>query len=78
MLLEEELVAVDLLSDNWSLLPLPYLVSLHASAVTCACYVSDVTQAIYDQIVAAGKAQSQGTYSESVSCDLFLNRCAST
>lgn len=67
VLLEEELVAVDLQSENWSQLPLPYLVSLHASAVTCAAYVSNVAPPVYEQILAAGKAQSNGAFSDSVS-----------
>ncbi|XP_046663289.1 lethal(2) giant larvae protein isoform X3 [Homalodisca vitripennis] len=64
VLLEEELVAVDLTSDSWNPLQQHYLVSLHASAVTCSTYVSDVSQAVYDQIVAAGKQQSQGIFSD--------------
>ncbi|XP_054281586.1 lethal(2) giant larvae protein homolog 1-like isoform X1 [Macrosteles quadrilineatus] len=64
VLLEEELVAIDLQSEDWRMLQLPYLVSLHASAVTCATYVSDITPDVYDQIVAAGQAQSKGIYSD--------------
>ncbi|XP_069685247.1 lethal(2) giant larvae protein homolog 1 isoform X2 [Periplaneta americana] len=64
VLLEEELVAIDLLSDDWRMLSLPYLVSLHASAVTCSQHVSGVTQELWDSIVAAGKKQTQDLYSD--------------
>lgn len=40
VLAEEELVAIDLRCKDWKMMSLPYLVSLHASAVTCSQYVS--------------------------------------
>lgn len=40
VLAEEELVVIDLLSEDWKMMSLPYLVSLHASAVTCSQHVS--------------------------------------
>lgn len=40
VLAEEELVAIDLKDENWKMMNLPYLVSLHASAVTCTQYIS--------------------------------------
>lgn len=40
VLAEEEIVVIDLLSDEWKMMALPYLVSLHASAVTCSQHVS--------------------------------------
>lgn len=40
VLAEEEIVAIDLKDENWKMMSLPYLVSLHASAVTCSQYVS--------------------------------------
>lgn len=64
VLLEEEIVAIDLLSDDWRMLSLPYLVSLHASAVTCSQHVSGIPQELYDNIVAAGKKQTQDIYSD--------------
>lgn len=66
VLLEEELLAIDLLSDDWRLISLPYLVSLHASAVTCSQHVSDVPQDIWNSILSAGKLQAQEQYSERV------------
>uniref|UniRef100_A0A0V0G3S9 Putative tomosyn n=1 Tax=Triatoma dimidiata TaxID=72491 RepID=A0A0V0G3S9_TRIDM len=63
VLAEEELVALQLNGTDWPMLPLPYLVSLHASAVTCSTYVSDVPQSTWDNIVAAARAQVAGLYS---------------
>lgn len=40
VLAEEEIVAIDLKDESWKMMNLPYLVSLHASAVTCSQYVS--------------------------------------
>jgi lethal(2) giant larvae protein len=60
-------MAIDLLSDDWRMLPLPYLVSLHASAVTCSQHVSGVPQDLWDNIVLAGKKQTQDLYSDRVS-----------
>lgn len=71
VLAEEELVALQLNATDWPMLPLPYLVSLHASAVTCSTYVSDVPQSTWDNIVAAGRAQVAGVYSSAVR-KLFL------
>lgn len=42
VLAEEELVVIDLLSDDWKMMSLPYLVSLHASAVTCSQHVAGI------------------------------------
>lgn len=67
VLAEEELVGIDLTSENWNMLSLPYLVSLHASAVTCSTYISDVPQSLWDDIIAVGATQTQGVYSDAVS-----------
>lgn len=40
ILADEELVAIDLQSEDWKMMNLPYLVSLHASAVICSQHVS--------------------------------------
>lgn len=42
VLAEEELVAIDLKDENWKMMNLPYMVPLHASAVTCSQYVSGI------------------------------------
>ncbi|PNF23205.1 Protein lethal(2) giant larvae [Cryptotermes secundus] len=64
VLLEEELLAIDLLADDWRMLSLPYLVSLHASAVTCSQHISGVPQDLWQNIMLAGKKQTQDLYSD--------------
>lgn len=59
VLCEEELVAIELSSDNWGQLSPPYLVSLHAAAVTFSQHVSNVPQWLWDDIVSAGKVQME-------------------
>lgn len=63
VLAEEELVAIDLQSDEWLQINLPYLVSVHASSVTCSQYVSDVSQELWDRIEACGEKQMEGQFS---------------
>ncbi|XP_076673089.1 LLGL domain-containing protein l(2)gl isoform X3 [Andrena cerasifolii] len=64
VLAEEEVVAIDLTNPEWKMMALPYLVSLHASAVTCSQHVPNVPEELWDNIVAAGKAQTEHLYSE--------------
>ncbi|XP_029032349.1 lethal(2) giant larvae protein homolog 1 isoform X2 [Osmia bicornis bicornis] len=64
VLAEEEVVAIDLINPEWKMMALPYLVSLHASAVTCSQHVPNVPEELWDSIVAAGKAQTEHLYSE--------------
>lgn len=63
VLAEEELVAIDLKDENWKMMNLPYLVSLHASAVTCTQYVSGVPEELWEHIKDAGKVQTSHLYS---------------
>uniref|UniRef100_A0AAU8EGR6 Lethal (2) giant larvae n=1 Tax=Grapholita molesta TaxID=192188 RepID=A0AAU8EGR6_GRAMO len=63
VLAEEELVAIDLCDPRWRPLRLPYLVSIHASAVTTAQLVDNVASNVYDNIVAAGQQQTEDVYS---------------
>ncbi|XP_034830505.1 lethal(2) giant larvae protein homolog 1 isoform X3 [Maniola hyperantus] len=65
VLVEEELVVIDLCDDKWRPLRLPYLVSVHACAVTTATLVDNVADNVYDNIVAAGNKQTENVYSES-------------
>ncbi|XP_072932199.1 lethal(2) giant larvae protein homolog 1 isoform X2 [Epargyreus clarus] len=65
VLAEEELVVIDLCDARWRPLRLPYLVSVHASAVTTAQLVDAVAHNVYDNIVAAGEQQTENVYSES-------------
>ncbi|XP_013142999.1 PREDICTED: lethal(2) giant larvae protein, partial [Papilio polytes] len=64
VLAEEELVVIDLCDARWRPLRLPYLVSVHASAVTTAQLVDNVAHNVYDNIVAAGQQQTENVYSE--------------
>ncbi|XP_029173116.1 lethal(2) giant larvae protein homolog 1 isoform X2 [Nylanderia fulva] len=66
VLAEEEVVAIDLTNPEWKMMPLPYLVSLHASAVTCSQHVPNVPDELWEAIVAAGKAQTEHLYSDKV------------
>ncbi|XP_043243903.1 lethal(2) giant larvae protein homolog 1-like isoform X3 [Amphibalanus amphitrite] len=59
VLAEEELVAVDLSSEGWPTHQLPYLSSLHSSAITTASYVTDCSETAYRRLVAAGERQRQ-------------------
>lgn len=65
VLAEEELVVIDLCDEKWRPLRLPYLVSIHASAITTAQLVDNVAANVYDNIVAAGQQQTENLYSES-------------
>ncbi|XP_033127538.1 LLGL scribble cell polarity complex component 2-like isoform X3 [Anneissia japonica] len=57
VLVEEELVFIDLQSEGWPSFTLPYLSSLHASAITCSHHVSNVPSELWDKISAAGEQQ---------------------
>ncbi|KAK4874231.1 hypothetical protein RN001_013591 [Aquatica leii] len=63
VLADEELVAIDLLSEDWRMMNLPYLVSLHASAITCSQHVSGVPEELWEQLKDAGRAQTNNLYS---------------
>ncbi|XP_015589197.1 lethal(2) giant larvae protein homolog 1 isoform X2 [Cephus cinctus] len=64
VLAEEELVAIDLTNPDWKMMALPYLVSLHASAVTCSQHVPNVPEELWDAILSSGKAQTEHLYSD--------------
>ncbi|XP_026673105.1 lethal(2) giant larvae protein homolog 1 isoform X2 [Ceratina calcarata] len=64
VLAEEEVVAIDLTNPEWKMMALPYLVSLHASAVTCSQHVPNVPEELWENIVTAGKAQTEHLYSD--------------
>ncbi|KAG7211969.1 hypothetical protein KM043_011171 [Ampulex compressa] len=66
VLAEEEIVAIDLTNPEWKMMALPYLVSLHASAVTCSQHVPNVPEELWEAIVSAGKAQTEHLYSDKV------------
>lgn len=73
VLLEEELVAVDLTTSEWRPIPLPYLISLHCSAVTALTYVNDISESVWDTLVNVGKKQNEESHSSLVSRNWILS-----
>lgn len=69
VLAEEELVAIDLDSDKWPSFQLPYINSLHSSAITCSQHVSNVPEQLWTKIVDVGQAQ-MSVYSKRASIDV--------
>lgn len=48
VLLEEEFVAIDLTTEGWPQFKLPYLYSVHSSAIICTHYVNNVSKKFYE------------------------------
>ena len=61
MLLEEEFVAIDLTSEGWPQYKLPYLYSVHSSAIICTHYVNGVSRKFYDSLVAEARQIFEAT-----------------
>ncbi|KAL8573601.1 hypothetical protein ACOMHN_007154 [Nucella lapillus] len=59
VLVEEEVVVIDLSTKGWPTFRLPYLHSIHSSAITCTQHVINVPQQLWQKLVDAGDAQSQ-------------------
>lgn len=59
VLVEEELVVIDLDNDQWPALRLPYLNSVHSSAITCAQHVLNVPDQLWQKLKDAGDMQSK-------------------
>ncbi|CAG5134037.1 unnamed protein product [Candidula unifasciata] len=59
ILAEEELVVLDLESESWPAFRLPYLHSVHSSAITSTHHVSNVPEQLWQKIVDAGDAQNK-------------------
>ena len=57
VLLNEELVVIDLLTDHWPLYHLPYLTSIHASPVICTTVVCHVQEEFYQKLSHFGSLQ---------------------
>ncbi|XP_033745086.1 LOW QUALITY PROTEIN: LLGL scribble cell polarity complex component 2-like [Pecten maximus] len=60
VLAEEEIVLIDLDSNNWPTFHLPYMNSLHCSAITCSQHVGNIPNQLWQKIVDAGEAQMDG------------------
>uniref|UniRef100_A0A2K5LKB6 LLGL scribble cell polarity complex component 2 n=1 Tax=Cercocebus atys TaxID=9531 RepID=A0A2K5LKB6_CERAT len=54
----EELVVIDLQTAGWPPVQLPYLASLHCSAITCSHHVSNIPLKLWERIIAAGSQQN--------------------
>ncbi|KAG8174350.1 hypothetical protein JTE90_005791, partial [Oedothorax gibbosus] len=64
VLAEEEIVLVDLESEDWLPFRLPHLSSLHMSSITCTQHCSDVPQDLWNKIVTSGNKQVAAKYTE--------------
>lgn len=63
ILSEEEFVAVDLSSDGWPVFQVPYMATLHATAITCCTHVGKVDHDFYEELAKAGRNQKKGKVS---------------
>ena len=73
VLVEEELVVIDLDSDKWPTYKLPYVNSLHSSAITCSQHVSNVPEQLWAKLRDVGDAQ-MNALSKRV-CELLFRHC---
>ncbi len=51
VLLNEEIVFIDLITDTWPLYHLPYLNSIHASPIICTTVVCNINQDFYKKLI---------------------------
>jgi len=70
ILVEEELVALDLSSDDWPTYDMPYMCSLHNSAVTCVSHIVNVPETLWTKLTDVGRQQS-ATCSQRVSVEFL-------
>jgi len=64
ILAEEEFVVIDLLnSESYLEFALPYLNCVHSSAITCNQHYSDISDELYEQLLAYNKQQLKGKLS---------------
>ncbi|XP_054718851.1 lethal(2) giant larvae protein homolog 1-like [Uloborus diversus] len=64
VLAEEEIVVIDLESDDWLPFRLPFLHSLHLSSITCTQHCYDVPQSLWNNIITSGNKQVSSKYTE--------------
>lgn len=57
ILAEEEVVFIDLESEDWPAFRAPYLASLHSSAITCSYLVAGVLNEVMEKVQEAGRKQ---------------------
>jgi hypothetical protein len=70
ILLNEEIVVIDLITDTWPSYHLPYLNSIHASPVICTTLVCNVNKEFYKKLITYASIQFED-YSDRV-CGLFF------
>uniref|UniRef100_A0A8C6RWM7 LLGL scribble cell polarity complex component 2 n=1 Tax=Nannospalax galili TaxID=1026970 RepID=A0A8C6RWM7_NANGA len=58
VLAEEELVVIDLQAAGWPPVQLPYLASLHCSAITCSHHISNIPLKLWERVITAGGRQN--------------------
>lgn len=63
VLVEEEIVFIDLHSENWPVFRAPYLATVHSSAITCSAHVANVQKTMWTKLFEAGNQQMGLTYS---------------
>lgn len=51
-------MVIDLQTPGWPPVQLPYLASLHCSAITCSHHVSNIPLKLWERIIAAGSRQN--------------------
>lgn len=65
VLAEEELVVIDLDSEKWPSFQLPYINSLHSSAITCSQHICNVPDQLWTKLTDVGQSQ-MSAYSKRV------------
>jgi hypothetical protein len=70
ILLNEEIVVIDLLTDSWPSYRLPYLNSIHASPVICTTLTCNVNSQFYKNLVNYATIQFDD-YSDRVCVEIF-------
>ena len=68
ILLNEEIVVIDLVTDSWPSYHLPYLNSIHASPVICTTLTCNVNSQFYKKLAYYATIQNED-YSDRVSFD---------
>ena len=70
VLAEEELVAIDLVQEDWPCMTPPYLASPHASAITCSTHVDNIEDELYERIKAAAATK---LHNRSIAVSVTIN-----
>jgi lethal(2) giant larvae protein len=71
VLLNEEIVVIDLVTDTWPSYHLPYLNSIHASPVICTTFACDVNRDFFQKLTNYASVQFED-YSDRVCLMNFI------